>query len=77
VVEALGQTARFISIYEEYRKAPEVTRKRMYLETMERIMHGTDKIIIDSTFGRAVVPYALPRAAGAKTPIVSPHEKLW
>ncbi len=56
VAEALGQTARFLSIQEEYRKAPEVTRKRMYLETMERIMQGTDKIIIDTMFGRAVVP---------------------
>ena len=56
VAEALGQTARFLSIYEEYRKAPEVTRKRMYLETMERIMHGTDKIIIDNTLRRNVVP---------------------
>jgi modulator of FtsH protease HflK len=56
VAEALGQTARFLSIYEEYRKAPEVTRKRMYLETMERIMQGTDKIVIDNRFGRGVVP---------------------
>jgi len=33
--EATGQSARFLKIYEEYKKAPEVTRKRMYLETME------------------------------------------
>ena len=56
VAEALGETARFLSIYEEYRKAPEVTRKRMYLESMERIMRGTDKIIIGSTFSRNIVP---------------------
>src|SRR3984893_7023373 len=31
VAEALGQTARFLKVYEEYKKAPEVTRKRMYL----------------------------------------------
>ena len=48
VAEAKGQTSRFNSIYDEYRKAPEITRKRMYLETMERLFAGTDKIIIDS-----------------------------
>ena len=50
VAEATGQTARFLKVYEEYKKAPEVTRRRMYLETMERVLGGTDKIIID---GRA------------------------
>jgi len=57
VVEATGQTARFLQIYEEYKKAPEVTRKRMYLETMERVLGGTDKIILDSKGGQGVVPY--------------------
>ena len=56
VAEASGQSARFLKIYEEYRKAPEVTRKRMYLETMERIMSGTDKIIISGKFGQSIVP---------------------
>jgi modulator of FtsH protease HflK len=56
VAEATGQAARFQKIYEEYRKAPEVTRKRMYLETMERIMSGTDKIIISGKFGQSIVP---------------------
>jgi membrane protease subunit HflK len=59
VAEAIGQTARFSKIYEEYKKAPDVTRKRMYLETMERILAGTDKIILDSNSqsGSGVVPY--------------------
>jgi modulator of FtsH protease HflK len=51
VAEATGQTARFLQIYEEYKKAPEVTRKRMYLETMERVLGGTDKIILDTKRG--------------------------
>ena len=41
----------------EYKKAPEVTRKRMYLETMERVLGGTDKIILDSKGGQGVVPF--------------------
>jgi membrane protease subunit HflK len=57
VAEATGQTARFLKVYEEYKKAPEVTRKRMYLETMERVLGGTDKIIIDSKGGQSVVPF--------------------
>jgi membrane protease subunit HflK len=60
VAEARGQTARFLKIYDEYRKAPEVTRKRMYLETMERIMSGTDKIIIDGKFGQGGALPLLP-----------------
>jgi membrane protease subunit HflK len=57
VAEATGQSARFLKIYDEYKNAPEVTRKRMYLETMERIMSGTDKIIVDTKSGHGVVPF--------------------
>jgi modulator of FtsH protease HflK len=58
VAEATGQTSRFLKIYEEYKKAPDVTRERMYLETMERVLGGTDKIILDSRVGGSgVVPY--------------------
>jgi len=57
VAEATGQSARFLKIYDEYKNAPEVTRKRMYLETMERIMSGTDKIIVDTRSGQGVVPF--------------------
>jgi membrane protease subunit HflK len=57
VAEAVGQTARFLKVYEEYKKAPEVTRKRLYLETMERVLGGTDKIILDGKAGQQVVPY--------------------
>jgi membrane protease subunit HflK len=58
VAEATGQTSRFLKIYEQYKKAPDVTRQRMYLETMERVLGGADKIILDSgTGGSGVVPY--------------------
>ena len=58
VAEATGQTSRFLKIYEQYKKAPDVTRERMYLETMERVLGGTDKIILDSRVsGSGVVPY--------------------
>jgi len=60
VAEAKGQTSRFLQVYEQYRKAPQITRDRLYLETMERVLGGTDKIIIDSggsQGGSGVVPY--------------------
>ncbi len=55
--EAAGKAERFKKVYEEYRKAPEVTRKRIFLETMERVFSGTDKIILDGKSGSGVVPY--------------------
>jgi modulator of FtsH protease HflK len=58
VAEATGQTSRFLKIYEQYKKAPDVTRERMYLETMERVLGGTDKILLDSNSAASgVVPY--------------------
>jgi len=68
VAEATGQTSRFLKIYEQYKKAPAVTRERMYLETMEHIFGGTDKIILDSgPNGSGVVPY-LPLSELARQP---------
>jgi len=57
VSEAQGQAARFAKIYDEYSKAPDITRQRMFLETMERVFKGTDKIILDQAGGSGVVPY--------------------
>jgi membrane protease subunit HflK len=61
VAEATGQTSRFLKVYDEYAKAPQVTRQRLYLETMERLLGGTDKIILDSGAANSgaggVVPY--------------------
>ena len=58
VAEATGETSRFVQIYDQYKKAPDVTRERMYLETMEKVLGNTDKIIIDSgKNGTGVVPY--------------------
>jgi membrane protease subunit HflK len=59
IADARGETSRFNAIYDEYRLAPEVTRQRMYLETIERVYGGMDKIIIDQNEagGSGVVPY--------------------
>jgi len=58
VAQATGQTSRFTSIYDQYKKAPDVTRERMYLETMEKVLGESDKVIINSgKNGSGVVPY--------------------
>ncbi len=58
---AQGETARFISVYDEYVKAPEVTRRRLYLETMEKVLGGMNKVILDGVSGgeagQGVVPF--------------------
>lgn len=59
VAEATGQAARFSQVYEEYRKAPAVIRERIFLETMERVLGGMDKIIIDQG-GAAQTPGVVP-----------------
>ncbi len=56
VVEANGQASRFSAIYKEYRRAKNVTRQRMFLETMERVLRDKNKVVIDSS-GSGVVPY--------------------
>ncbi|GGH22143.1 protease FtsH subunit HflK [Cribrihabitans marinus] len=57
--EAQGEASRFTAVLEEYAKAPEVTRKRLYLETMEQVLGDVDKIILDESMGdgQGVVPY--------------------
>lgn len=60
VNEATGEASRFSAVREEYSKAPEVTRKRLYLETMETVLGDVDKIIIDDTSmggSQGIVPY--------------------
>ncbi len=61
VNSAQGEAARFISVYDEYIKAPEVTRRRLYLETMERVFSGMNKVILDGVSGgeagQGVVPF--------------------
>jgi membrane protease subunit HflK len=67
VAEAKGEADRFLKVYEQYKKAPDVTRKRMFIETMERVLGDTDKVIVDEKGGPGVLPY-LPLSEFAKKP---------
>jgi membrane protease subunit HflK len=56
VNEADGEAQRFVSVFEAYRQNPEVTRRRMYLETLQKVLSDTDKVILDKGAG-GVIPY--------------------
>jgi membrane protease subunit HflK len=58
IAEATGQSQRFTKIYQEYKNAPDVTRERLYLETLEKVLGDNNKIIIDSdSSGSGVLPF--------------------
>ncbi len=69
IAEAQGGAARFNSIYNEYRQAPDVTRQRIFYETMERVFGGMNKVVIDGKTSEAgVLPYLpLPEIQNRRT----------
>lgn len=69
---AQGEASRFISVFNEYRNAPEITRRRMYLETMEKVFGQVDKVIVDGVTGaggQGVLPI-LPLGTQGPAPIL-------
>jgi membrane protease subunit HflK len=66
IARAQGDTAVFNAVYEQYRLAPEVTRRRIYLETMEEVLRNNGKTVVEAP---GVTPYLplpeLQRRAGA------------
>ncbi|MFN8949498.1 MAG: FtsH protease activity modulator HflK [Alphaproteobacteria bacterium] len=71
VTEAQGEAQRFNSILDQYRNAKQVTRERMYLETMQRVLGNTNKIVIENKSGIIqYLPMPMPelrRSQGADT----------
>ncbi|TFG86969.1 MAG: FtsH protease activity modulator HflK [Hyphomicrobiales bacterium] len=57
IAEAKGEADRFEKVLQEYQKAPDVTRQRIFIDTMQEVLSDTDKIIIDDKGGSGVVPY--------------------
>jgi modulator of FtsH protease HflK len=58
VADAQGDAQRFLAVYNEYTKAPDVTTRRLYLETMEQVLRDMNKVVIDNkNAGPGVVPY--------------------
>jgi membrane protease subunit HflK len=58
VAIATGDASRFLAVYAEYKAQPEITTRRIYLETMEQVMGGMEKVLIDNAgAGTGAVPY--------------------
>lgn len=78
VAEAEGEAKRFLAIYAEYKKAKDVTRQRLYLETMEDVYGRINKVLVDGDQGgKSVLPYLplselKPGAAPAKPAASAP-----
>lgn len=66
ILEAQGQVLKFSSLLVEYQRAPAVTRERLYLETMEQILPGMDKVIMEDGATERVVPYLPLERRGGK-----------
>ena len=67
VRRAEGEADRFVGMLKEYQQAPSIIRKRMYLETMEAVLPGINKVIIEGKAGDRMLPY-LPLAREPKPP---------
>ncbi len=70
IAQAQGEAARFTSVYEQYKNAKDVTRQRLFLETMEQVLSQTNKVVIEGgQGGSGVVPYLpLPQIQKSNTP---------
>ena len=55
--EARGEANKFKTIYIQYAQAKDITKKRMYLETMEKILRDKSKVIISDKISKSTVPY--------------------
>ncbi len=74
VQEAEGEAQRFISVYDEYAKAPDVTRQRLFIETMEKVLKGSNKVIVEQGSGQGVVPYLPLPELQKRAPAAAPAE---
>lgn len=73
VARAKGEAERFTLVLNAYRDNPNVTSKRLYLETMEQILRNTKKIVMDKDAGRSVLPY-LPLTPDSRAPKTTPNQ---
>ncbi len=79
ISKAEGDASRFTQLAAEYVKAPKVTRERLYLDTMEKVMSGTNKVLLDTSSQNNVFYLPLDKASGkatANTPVVPPLSTL-
>ncbi len=66
IAEAEGEVSRFLAVLAEYEKAPEVTRKRLYLETVQEVLAKTNKVMLDVESGNSLMYLPLDKIIGSK-----------
>ena len=76
IAEAKGQSSRFLQVYLAYKQAPDVTRERIYLETMEHVLGDADKLVYDpgSSSSPGIVPYLPLSELTAKRSTATAHQ---
>ncbi|MCP3666350.1 MAG: FtsH protease activity modulator HflK [Gammaproteobacteria bacterium] len=81
IAESEGETSRFLAVLSEYRKAPEVTRQRLYIETTEAVLSSTSKVILDAKSGNSLMYLPLDKlisrpAKAVDLPSVSDMDRI-
>ena len=66
--EAQGEAQRFEKLLTEYRKAPEVTRQRLYVEAVSEVVGGTSKVLVDVSGGNNLIYLPLDKLTGSERP---------
>jgi membrane protease subunit HflK len=73
IAEAEGESSRFEQLMVEYQKAPEVTRQRLYLETIEEVLGKTQKVIVDAKSGNNIMMLPIGAGNAKNTSSISPE----
>jgi modulator of FtsH protease HflK len=76
VSTAQGDTSRFLSVLNEYQRAPQVTRERIYLETLQQVMNSTSKVIVDQRSGQNLLYLPLDRLTSMTERGAAPVEQV-
>ncbi len=77
IAEAEGESQRFLSLLGEYKKAPAVTRQRLYLETVEKVYGDTSKVIMDTDSSNNLTYIPLDQLMKQRTRAAPQQEKFY
>lgn len=76
IAEAQGEAQRFEKLLTEYRKAPEVTRQRLYVQAVSEVLGSTSKVLVDVSGGNNLLYLPLDKLAGADRPVKAGTSRL-
>ncbi len=74
VAESVGEARRFEKLLTEYQKAPEVTRERLYIDTIEKVMASSTKVLVDVKQGNNMFYMPLDKIVSSASPSVNPAQ---